>query len=627
MNKKKGARRRTIIINQNWNELFDPKLPVSKDVNPEFVYRVERCTNVMCVAISEMLTPSKVEQLFSKGIDIVVKSKDRLKPLTGEAVMAEATTPEVAEEPKAPPKKPLEWNTEKHKDGAKKYTAIGVETGNVYEIVPGSGGKFNLVVDGIQHNGRGSISHLQKYAQNMEDNLQTAEAKNIPEEGSAEAESAKEPIKMQSSSNATNPPNVAKPAAAPAKPEAKLKPIDDGLSKVPAASPTPSAPASSSPPSTVSSDLGKTRPPARPGQDSPGESVLFNSLRRCVVLFRIADNPANNGDLSATSWVSEITNRGEDSPIITALANDKAISLEGEDTANLYCYLTDKGIEEYKAAKKALSEFKLQLGFALVKDSLANAVPVKIPPPLRGKEVVKKVTQLRYMAVGSTFVFPNEDRPLVGRILRKNGDSEIKVRYYLGGQIKNIQFIAPGTEVWPGGILPDGVELDDLVIGGKKVSSDTAIGTTEEASKPKAATPAAPPAEEKKKVTVKPAADDDEDEEEQEGSFEVETDAGNITVEVQEPKEEGGKQRIRIMGYSVTAIIRWMGSDAWTLKRSRRALKRLGLEVAETTIVSQMASGRNGEDKRGEVPELTSKQEKKLYALIKKPVQKDDDEE
>lgn len=628
--KKPAARKRTVILNQSWNELFDPRLPASKDANPEFVYRVERCTNVMCVAISEMLTPSKVEQLFSKGIDIVIKPKDRLKPLTGDLVMAEKTmtVPEAAEEEqKAPPKKPLSWSQETH-DGVKHTVALGEETGNVYKIVPSTGGKFNLLVDGTQHNGRGSISHLQKYAQNMEDNLQTAEAKDIPEES---AEPAKEP---------TPEPAKAAPAPAPAKTEAKLKPMEDGLPKAPAttiATPAASNVVYSSPPSTQTSDQGSKRPPTRPGQHNPGESSLFNSLRRCVLLFRIADNPANNGDLTATSWVSEITHKPDDSPIIAALARDKAISIEGEDTANLYCYLTDKGIEEYKAAKKALDECKLQLGLAnhAIPPSpnfvLVDCIGEKDsqPPPLRGKEVVKKVTQLRYLPVGTTFMFPNphpHESAKVGRILRKNGDSEVKVRYYVDGKFKNVQFIAPGTEVWPGGFIPEDAELDDLVIGGKKVGAEVATGK-EEAPKPKPAPAAAP--EEKKKVTVKPAeVEDDEDDEDQEGSFEVETDAGNITVEVQGPKEEGGKQRIRIMGYSVTAIIRWMGADAWTFKRARRALKRLGLEVAKTTIVSQMASGRNGENgKRGEVPELTAKQEKKLYALLKKPVEKTDDEE
>lgn len=78
--------------------------------------------------------------------------------------------------------------------------------------------------------------------------------------------------------------------------------------------------------------------------------------------------------------------------------------------------------------------------------------------------------------------------------------------------------------------------------------------------------------------------------------------------------ERGGK-RYTLFGHPVTAVLRWMGTDAWTVEQSRAALTAMGIEdVADATLTAQLRAGRKGE--RGPAAELTEDQINQLYKTI-----------
>lgn len=93
--------------------------------------------------------------------------------------------------------------------------------------------------------------------------------------------------------------------------------------------------------------------------------------------------------------------------------------------------------------------------------------------------------------------------------------------------------------------------------------------------------------------------------------------AGAVTVA---EGKKGGK-KYRVWGHPVTAILRWMGSDAWTFKDARTALKKLGVpDVGDPTVKAQLLAGRAGGDCNGRGPAaaLTPAQTETLYSLLEK---------
>ena len=81
------------------------------------------------------------------------------------------------------------------------------------------------------------------------------------------------------------------------------------------------------------------------------------------------------------------------------------------------------------------------------------------------------------------------------------------------------------------------------------------------------------------------------------------------------PVEHQGR-KYKIFGYNVTAVIRWMGADAWTEEDTRLALNLLGLkEVSSNTIKAQLRAGRDGSN---ELASLTPDQDERLNAVIVK---------
>jgi hypothetical protein len=91
--------------------------------------------------------------------------------------------------------------------------------------------------------------------------------------------------------------------------------------------------------------------------------------------------------------------------------------------------------------------------------------------------------------------------------------------------------------------------------------------------------------------------------------------AGAVTVT---EGKKGGK-KYRIWGHPVTAVIRWMGSDAWTFDDVRLALKELGVpDVGDNTVKAQLIAGRKGGDcdGRGPAAELTGDQQNILNTML-----------
>lgn len=81
-------------------------------------------------------------------------------------------------------------------------------------------------------------------------------------------------------------------------------------------------------------------------------------------------------------------------------------------------------------------------------------------------------------------------------------------------------------------------------------------------------------------------------------------------VEVQESTHT---KRQKLWGYPVTAVIRWMGSEGFTWQEAANVLKKLGVDVADSTIQIQVRAGETGA--RGPAANLTPDQANKLHDL------------
>lgn len=74
-----------------------------------------------------------------------------------------------------------------------------------------------------------------------------------------------------------------------------------------------------------------------------------------------------------------------------------------------------------------------------------------------------------------------------------------------------------------------------------------------------------------------------------------------------------GNKRYNVFEHPVTAIIRWMGANAWTSSDCRKAFDKLGLPVSDTTIGVQLSLAKG---ERKPIPTLTSIQSDQLHELI-----------
>ena len=83
-----------------------------------------------------------------------------------------------------------------------------------------------------------------------------------------------------------------------------------------------------------------------------------------------------------------------------------------------------------------------------------------------------------------------------------------------------------------------------------------------------------------------------------------------------EPKRRKTGTRALIFGHSVTAVLRWMGTQDWNWEDAALAVETLGgKKVADSTVRIQLNAGRKGE--RGTPAPITSSQAKQLRNAAK----------
>ena len=78
---------------------------------------------------------------------------------------------------------------------------------------------------------------------------------------------------------------------------------------------------------------------------------------------------------------------------------------------------------------------------------------------------------------------------------------------------------------------------------------------------------------------------------------------------------KGDGKRNKIFDHPVTAVIRWMGKEGWEFKQANAVLKKLGVDMAPSTIHIQLRAGLTKDKSRGEPAELTMKQELELERM------------
>lgn len=89
--------------------------------------------------------------------------------------------------------------------------------------------------------------------------------------------------------------------------------------------------------------------------------------------------------------------------------------------------------------------------------------------------------------------------------------------------------------------------------------------------------------------------------------------SGTLRKAQPEVEDMRGKNRFMLLGFPVTAVLRWMGKAGWTAEQAKAVLKAKKIEVAESTLKSQLHGGAVG--RRGEPADLTKGQIQELNSL------------
>lgn len=82
---------------------------------------------------------------------------------------------------------------------------------------------------------------------------------------------------------------------------------------------------------------------------------------------------------------------------------------------------------------------------------------------------------------------------------------------------------------------------------------------------------------------------------------------------VESPKPESGKRQ-EIFGFPMTAVLRWMGREGWTIHQALHVLTALDVSCSVDTIRAQVRAGKTGQ--RGAPAELSIKQELELNRMV-----------
>lgn len=101
---------------------------------------------------------------------------------------------------------------------------------------------------------------------------------------------------------------------------------------------------------------------------------------------------------------------------------------------------------------------------------------------------------------------------------------------------------------------------------------------------------------------------------EREGIKDVIIDVDNAEAKIdgrKKPQRKSGQKRVKLFGFSVTAVLRWMGANDWTFDDAAIAVETLTMtKVSDVTIRLQLKAGREG--KRGAPANISKSQAKQL---------------
>lgn len=76
--------------------------------------------------------------------------------------------------------------------------------------------------------------------------------------------------------------------------------------------------------------------------------------------------------------------------------------------------------------------------------------------------------------------------------------------------------------------------------------------------------------------------------------------------------------RVTILGFSATAVLKWMGANGWKREEAEKVIQKLaeGGEVKPATITTGLSDGRSEKYRKGAAP-ITPAQAKQLKAAAK----------
>lgn len=293
--------------------------------------------------------------------------------------------------------------------------------------------------------------------------------------------------------------------------------------------------------------------------------------RESNVLLAIGGNPANDGDAMASSWFAEVVKSDQWQAFTLGSLSARGFVWAEENEAGGFCGLTETGLSIF-------DELNINAGMNEVQPATAGSAPVG-------------PVQVSTLKRGQVFTFVDPRHGTVGRVERVQSHEVTCTAELNPGQFRTI-FLTPKVMVTHGANLPKGFPPPVEKKGNGERTAPDRVVTVKTGKKHKGG-----------KVKA--------------GSTDGATIVHGVPVEVKDANGDGGKQRVKVFGMSVTAVLRWMGADGWSMDKARKALTKLGLDIGEQTITSQVYSGRDPDSPRGDVPELSKEQGEALRALYR----------
>jgi hypothetical protein len=303
---------------------------------------------------------------------------------------------------------------------------------------------------------------------------------------------------------------------------------------------------------------------AVPGPEGSTTPLPATTPHQDELIVAMGGNAANNGDATASSWFSEIVTDIPTAMEFAKLEFSKMVWQENGEPGH-FVGLTELGVQRY--------------------DDLSIDAHINNPTV----EAPKGPVNIGTLKRGDVFTFVDKRYGTVGRVEKVQAHEVTCFAELEPGRVRPV-FLTPKVQVTHGGILPKDFPPPVEHKGtGERVAPTRVNGKKHKKPKGKVRTSDTSGAEVRH----------------------------GIPVEVKEANGDSGKQRVKLFGISVTAILRWMGSDGWTKDKINTALEKLGLEIGEQTIISQRISGMSADSPRGEVPELSDDQANALRQLYR----------